>query len=167
MARDLSGATGAPVDVALVPPDEFAALPHGELDGEDLDVAAGDFRRQRSRRLAARRRRPRGGADAAHAPVPVAVPGDRPARLRQRADPPSRRHGSIAGGLLRYLVSFRGHPGFHEHCVERIFADVWTRCRPQALTVHARFTRRGGVDINPWRTSGDDAPPPNRRTARQ
>jgi 7-cyano-7-deazaguanine reductase len=69
--------------------------------------------------------------------------------------------------LYAYLLGFRQHPGFHEHCVERIFVDVWTRCRPQALAVHARFTRRGGVDINPWRTSDDGAPPPNRRTARQ
>ena len=51
--------------------------------------------------------------------------------------------------LLRYLVSYRRHPGFHEHCVERIFVDVAARCRRDALTVDARFTRRGGVDINP------------------
>ena len=56
-------------------------------------------------------------------------------------------------GLLRYLVSFRRHPGFHEHCVERIFADVWQRCRPEALSVYARFTRRGGIDINPYRST--------------
>ena len=69
--------------------------------------------------------------------------------------------------LLAYLVSFRRHPGFHEHCVERIFADVWQRCRPQWLAIQARFTRRGGVDINPWRSSGTEAPPANRRTTRQ
>ena len=70
-------------------------------------------------------------------------------------------------GLLRYLVSFRRHPGFHEHCVERIFADVWRRCAPATLAVYARFTRRGGIDINPWRTSGDEPAPANARTARQ
>ena len=70
-------------------------------------------------------------------------------------------------GLLRYLVSFRRHPGFHEHCVERIFADVWRRRRPQTLAVYARFTRRGGIDINPWRTSGDEPPPSAARTERQ
>jgi 7-cyano-7-deazaguanine reductase len=70
-------------------------------------------------------------------------------------------------GLLAYLLSFRRHPGFHEHCVERIFADLWRRCAPAALAVYARFTRRGGLDINPWRTSGNEAPPANRRTARQ
>jgi 7-cyano-7-deazaguanine reductase len=70
-------------------------------------------------------------------------------------------------GLLSYLVSFRKHPGFHEHCVERIFVDIWRRCRPEALSVHARFTRRGGIDINPYRTSGDEPAPPNARTAQQ
>ncbi|GAA4428166.1 NADPH-dependent 7-cyano-7-deazaguanine reductase QueF [Acidovorax lacteus] len=70
-------------------------------------------------------------------------------------------------GLLRYLVSFRNHNEFHEQCVERIFMDVWTRCRPVKLTVYARYTRRGGLDINPWRTSHPQALPPNVRTARQ
>jgi 7-cyano-7-deazaguanine reductase len=70
-------------------------------------------------------------------------------------------------GLLRYLVSFRRHPGFHEHCVEHIFADVWRRCRPQRLAVDARFTRRGGIDINPFRTSGDAEPSRGVRYARQ
>ncbi|MFT4196891.1 MAG: NADPH-dependent 7-cyano-7-deazaguanine reductase QueF [Pseudoxanthomonas sp.] len=54
-------------------------------------------------------------------------------------------------GLLRYLVSFRDHAGFHEQCVERIFADLLARCAPKKLSVEARYTRRGGLDINPWR----------------
>lgn len=57
------------------------------------------------------------------------------------------------GGLLRYLVSYRQHTGFHENCVERIFLDIQNRCRPQELEVRAQFTRRGGIDINPVRTS--------------
>lgn len=62
-------------------------------------------------------------------------------------------------GLLRYLVSFRDHCEFHEQCVERIFVDLRARCRPQALSVEARYTRRGGLDINPWRaTPGTPAP---------
>lgn len=66
-------------------------------------------------------------------------------------------------GLLRYLVSFRNHAEFHEQCVERIFQDVSTHCRPQALSVEARYTRRGGLDINPWRaTPGFPAPAPLR-----
>lgn len=69
--------------------------------------------------------------------------------------------------LLRYLVSYRCHAGFHEHCVERIFMDVARRCRPEKLTVLARFTRRGGLDINPFRTNAGAAHPDNVRTARQ
>ena len=71
------------------------------------------------------------------------------------------------GGLLRYLVSFRNHNEFHEQCVERIFADIRARCRPTQLSVYARYTRRGGLDINPYRTSHPQALPPNVRTARQ
>lgn len=70
-------------------------------------------------------------------------------------------------GLLRYIISFRDHNDFHEHCVERMFTDIWQRCRPTKLTVYARYTRRGGLDINPWRTSHPGAMPPSVRTARQ
>ena len=71
------------------------------------------------------------------------------------------------GGLLQYLVSFRNHNEFHEQCVERIFMDIWTRCRPTRLAVYARYTRRGGLDINPFRTSYPQGLPKNIRTARQ
>ena len=70
-------------------------------------------------------------------------------------------------GLLRYIISFRRHNDFHEHCVERMFMDIWQRCRPAKLSVTARYTRRGGLDINPWRTSHPAKPPANVRTARQ
>ncbi|MES2582747.1 MAG: NADPH-dependent 7-cyano-7-deazaguanine reductase QueF [Pseudomonadota bacterium] len=71
------------------------------------------------------------------------------------------------GGLLQYIVSYRNHNEFHEQCVERIFMDIWTRCKPTTLTVYARYTRRGGLDINPFRTSHPQALPRNTRTARQ
>ena len=70
-------------------------------------------------------------------------------------------------GLLQYIVSFRNHNEFHEQCVERIFMDIWRSCKPSKLEVYARYTRRGGVDINPWRTSHPMAAPVNIRTARQ
>ena len=70
-------------------------------------------------------------------------------------------------GLLQYLVSFRNHNEFHEQCVERIYMDLWTRCQPNRLAVYARYTRRGGLDINPFRSSYAQALPPNIRTARQ
>ena len=60
--------------------------------------------------------------------------------------------------LLRYLVSFRHHNEFHEQCVERIFNDILRFCQPEKLSVYARYTRRGGLDINPWRTNTDFTP---------
>lgn len=60
--------------------------------------------------------------------------------------------------LLRYLVSFRHHNEFHEQCVERIFHDILRFCRPEQLSVYARYTRRGGLDINPWRSNGKFRP---------
>ncbi len=71
------------------------------------------------------------------------------------------------GALLRYLVSFRNHNEFHEQCIERIYMDIWRRCRPVKLMVYGRYTRRGGLDINPVRTSHPIALPANIRTARQ
>ncbi len=70
-------------------------------------------------------------------------------------------------GLLQYIVSLRNHNEFHEHCVERIFMAIWQRCKPTRLTVYARYTRRGGLDINPYRTSVPGVLPSNVRLARQ
>lgn len=70
-------------------------------------------------------------------------------------------------GLLQYLVSFRQHQEFHEQCVERIFMDIWTRCQPQTLLVQARYTRRGGLDINPCRSSQPLSVWSNQRGVRQ
>jgi len=166
IARDLAQATGIAVGVALTLPQEFATLPHSELTGVCLDTLPLAFDR--------------------HEPAPEALVARGPAvaetlytRLFRSVCPvtgqPDFASVQLAyrgaridhAGLLRYLVSFRRHPGFHEHCVERIHTDVWQRCRREALSVYARFTRRGGIDINPWRTSGDDAAPPQARTARQ
>lgn len=71
------------------------------------------------------------------------------------------------GGLLAYIVSFRNHNEFHEQCVERIYMDIMRQCQPLRLEVYARYTRRGGLDINPWRTSHPKAVPASVRTARQ
>ena len=70
-------------------------------------------------------------------------------------------------GLLRYLVSFRDHAEFHEQCVERVYSDLLARCAPQWLSVEARYTRRGGLDINPWRGTPGMAPPAPVRAPRQ
>ncbi|MCX7042235.1 MAG: NADPH-dependent 7-cyano-7-deazaguanine reductase QueF, partial [Gammaproteobacteria bacterium] len=69
--------------------------------------------------------------------------------------------------LLRYLVSYREHDDFHEHCVERIFVDVLAICLPSRLSVYARYTRRGGLDINPFRATPGWLMPGNTRTSRQ
>ncbi|EKO3906230.1 NADPH-dependent 7-cyano-7-deazaguanine reductase QueF [Vibrio fluvialis] len=69
--------------------------------------------------------------------------------------------------LLRYIVSFREHNEFHEQCVERIFTDISRYCHPEHLTVLARYTRRGGLDINPYRSTEQAAPANNQRMARQ
>ncbi len=166
LARDLSAATGATVEATLATPDAFAASGRQELAGECLDtlplrvdafvpdpdaLATGGAIEARTwmTRLFRSVCPVTGQPDFASVQV----------GYRGRAIDPT--------GLLRYLVSFRRHPGFHEHCVERIFADIRERCAPQDLRVYARFTRRGGVDINPFRTSGDEPVPPNIPTAQQ
>lgn len=68
--------------------------------------------------------------------------------------------------LLRYIVSFRQHKGFHEQVVEQMFIDILRTCEPKGLTVYARFTRRGGIDINPFRSNFEE-PLPNIRLWRQ
>ena len=166
LARDLGAATGATVDVALTLPAGFAALPHAELSGEfldDLPIAAVDSEPAPEALVA-------GGPGVAEilctrlfrsvCPV-TGQPDYASVQLAYRGARIDR------AGLLRYLVSFRRHPGFHEHCVERMFTDVWRCCEPEALAVYARFTRRGGIDINPYRTSGGASSPAPARTARQ
>jgi len=71
-----------------------------------------------------------------------------------------------AAGLLNYIVSFRQHNDFHEACVERIFVDILERCATEKLTVYARYNRRGGLDINPFR-SNFETNPANARLWRQ
>jgi 7-cyano-7-deazaguanine reductase len=70
-------------------------------------------------------------------------------------------------GLLRYLIGFRQLGEFHEHCVETIFSDIKRHCKPDKLSVYARYTRRGGLDINPFRTDHNAPWPDNTRHARQ
>ena len=70
-------------------------------------------------------------------------------------------------GLLRYLIGFRKLNEFHEHCVETIFTDIKRQCKPDKLSVYARYTRRGGLDINPFRTDHNSPWPENVRHARQ
>ena len=166
IARDLSSATGATVAATLTLPANFGELHRKELDGQSIDEQALAAVRDE---LAPELLSAAGPAtaevlrsDLFRSVCPVTgQPDYASVQLAYRGARIDR------ASLLAYLVSFRRHPGFHEHCVERIFVDVWRRCRPESLSVYARFTRRGGIDINPYRTSGDEPPPANARTARQ
>ena len=62
------------------------------------------------------------------------------------------------GSLLRYIVSFREHNDFHEACLERMFMDLTTHCKTEKLSLYARYQRRGGIDINPFRSNFEDSP---------
>lgn len=75
-------------------------------------------------------------------------------------------HALDHAALLRYLISFRQHNEFHEQCVERIFTALWHHRKLQSLSVYARYTRRGGLDINPWRST-ETASAPDWRLVRQ
>lgn len=162
MVRDLSQAAGAPVLVDLLLPDRFGEVVLGEPQGVCVDDAlalaeadddlfgyeidplllttdAADNDAVVSETLFSRLFRSRcpvtGQPD--WATVHVSYTGPRIHR----------------DGLLRYLVSYREHQGFHEACVEQIYSHVLGQCRPETLEVCARFTRRGGIDINPVRST--------------
>ncbi|MCW8884241.1 MAG: NADPH-dependent 7-cyano-7-deazaguanine reductase QueF [Motiliproteus sp.] len=78
-------------------------------------------------------------------------------------------HGPVIdrAGLLQYLVSYREHGDFHEQCVEQIFMDLLQQCKPTELTVYARYVRRGGLDINPYRSTDRSTGAENKRLVRQ
>ena len=167
LQRDLSAASGADVAVALVEPANFAGQAVRELEGESIDGLAIDIDDYGPPNAAHLRRLDEAVVEEtlvshllkSNCPV-TGQPDWASVQVRYRGARIDR------AGLLRYLVSFREHAGFHEQCVERIFVDLQHRCAPDRLAVYARYTRRGGLDINPWR--GDLAvSPPNPRGARQ
>ncbi|MHC0449383.1 MAG: hypothetical protein ACRY3E_04790 [Candidatus Lariskella arthropodorum] len=69
--------------------------------------------------------------------------------------------------MLQYLISYRNHSEFHEQCIERIFMDIMKYCKPKSLTIYARYTRRGGIDINPFRSTESNTNISNLRLIRQ
>jgi 7-cyano-7-deazaguanine reductase len=162
IGADLSGCAGGEVDVAWGLP-AFARDDGICIDG--LDIAVDDFGPPNASHL----RRDEGAQveETLHSALlksncPVTGQPDW-ASVRIAYRGPRIDH----EGLLRYLVSFREHCEFHEQCVERIFSDVMRACEPHSLCVEARYTRRGGLDINPWRATPDRAPPPWARDLRQ
>jgi 7-cyano-7-deazaguanine reductase len=166
LTQDLSRACGSPVEVLLKSAEIFEQERIEELPGESLDRLEVDFSEYRV------------NPDFLDAGAPVVEetlvsnllktncpisgqPDWAAIQIRYRGPRLDR------AGLLRYLVSYRLHQDFHENCVEKIFMDLWLRCRPEKLTVYARYTRRGGIDINPFRTNFETTPLVRSRTARQ
>lgn len=168
LQRDLSIACGAPVTVALTPPERFADLQVQALAGVSIDHADTDISHYgppQPEVLSVAS----GPAveeclttDALKSNCPVTGQPDW-ASLQIRYRGPRIDHAA----LLRYIVGYREHADFHEHCVERIFCDLQARCAPERLLVYARYTRRGGLDINPWRSSEACSAPHNLRLPRQ
>jgi 7-cyano-7-deazaguanine reductase len=166
LAADLGRGFGAPVAVELIGARAFARLRLAELSGEvidDLAIEVHDYS-PRPDLLAA------SGPAVEEALVSHLFKSNCPVtgqpdwgsvQVRYRGPRIDR------AGLLRYLVSFRQHAGLHEHCVERIFVELRERCRTEKLTVYARFTRRGGIDINPFRSDWEPPPRGGARSARQ
>ncbi|OWY39839.1 NADPH-dependent 7-cyano-7-deazaguanine reductase QueF [Xenophilus sp. AP218F] len=167
LARDLSAAAGAEVAVSILLPPAFAAERVRELDGEyidDLDIEVDRY-----------------------APCPDILRADPAAIVSETLCSNLLKSNCLVTGqpdwgsvsirytgpkmdreaLLRYLIGFRQHNEFHEQCVERIFVDLLRACAPAQLTVYARYTRRGGLDINPWRSNFETPPQDNVRAARQ
>ncbi|OHX19868.1 NADPH-dependent 7-cyano-7-deazaguanine reductase QueF [Chromobacterium sphagni] len=167
LAGDLSEAAGAQVEVGITLPRDFAAEQVRELAGEyidDLDIAVDSY-----------------------APCPHILQADAADIVSETLCSNLLKSNCLVTGqpdwgsvairytgpridreaLLRYLIGFRQHNEFHEQCVERIFVDVLRACAPEQLTVYARYTRRGGLDINPWRSNFESAPQDNVRAARQ
>lgn len=165
IARDLSAAAGATVQVSLIPPQavvrRFGAIPGVLLDDLEVDIR---YYQPRPELLSAPGPEV---AETLHSHLlksnclVTGQPDWGSVALRYRGPAIDR------AGLLAYIVSFREHNEFHEQCVERIFGDVLSRCRPAELAVWARYTRRGGLDINPFRSTDRDFDPGNLADPRQ
>ena len=169
LRADLSNAFGATVQVKLTLAEDFGKLRMGELDGlllDRLDIEVDRYEPAPSLLK----------ANAAEAPVEETLvshllksnclvtnqPDWASVQVRYVGHPIDQE------GLLRYLIGFRTHQEFHEQCVERIFMDILRECQPAKLLVTARYTRRGGIDINPWRSNFSlSKMPSNERNARQ
>jgi 7-cyano-7-deazaguanine reductase len=168
LRHDLSNAVGAPVHIKLITPETFESVKMGELEGlllDRLDIEIDQYTPSPALLTARHEEAPvqetlvshllksnclvTGQPDWASVQIVYAGP-----QIDQE-------------GLLKYLIGFREHNEFHEQCVERIFVDILRQCRPSRLAVYARYTRRGGLDINPWRANFSTGKPLNLRTARQ
>jgi 7-cyano-7-deazaguanine reductase len=168
LVHDLSQAAGGQVSVVLTPAASANAASIEMLEGElidDLPLEISHYGPPQPEFLASNAERRADEVLVSHllkSNCPVTGQPDWASVQIRYAGPRIARD-----GLLRYLVSFRQHADFHEQCVERIFVDILQRCRPSRLAVYARYTRRGGLDINPFRATPGMLLPGNPRTARQ
>ncbi|TKC89642.1 NADPH-dependent 7-cyano-7-deazaguanine reductase QueF [Trinickia terrae] len=169
LKRDVSAAAGASVSVRLATPSaEFAKLKLEEFEGlslDRLDLDADVYHPDPSLLKAALNEAPVEEtlfSNLLKSNCPVTGQPDW-GSVQVHYVGPQIDH----AGLLRYIISYRSHTGFHEQCVERIFVDIMRECQPVKLAVYARYTRRGGLDINPFRTSYNLPMPDNARLARQ
>ncbi|MBZ9557354.1 MULTISPECIES: NADPH-dependent 7-cyano-7-deazaguanine reductase QueF [unclassified Modicisalibacter] len=165
LRRDLGDAAGRPVSVDLLAVDDAElaprALPGECIDG--LEIAVDDYIPNADLLRAG----PDSVAETLHSHLlksncPVTGQPDWGSVLIRYRGPRLDRE-----GLLRYLIGFRQHQDFHEHCVEHIFTDLMERASPERLLVMARYVRRGGLDISPWRATPGETPPLPLRLARQ
>ncbi len=162
------GVLRATAGVRLVLPEQFDAEPVHELDGlsiDRLDVECTHYQPAPQLLTAALDEKPVAETLVSHLLKSNCLVTGQPdwGSVQIRYSGPQ----IDQAGLLQYIVSFRNHNEFHEQCVERIYMDILARCKPTQLSVYARYTRRGGLDINPWRSSHPQRPPANVRTARQ
>ncbi len=155
MSQDLTGAAGSPVDVCLLGAEEFADELFGTLPGDNLDhqdmTIEGYSLEPGLLEGAADTSRPVEETLYSHLLKSNCLVTDQPdwgsLLIRYQGGKIDRE------ALLRYIISFRLHNEFHEQCVERIYTDLMRFCQPEKLTVYARYTRRGGLDINPYRSN--------------
>jgi len=155
MRRDLAHATRADVDVRIEGPEAERSSRIGTFPGVCIDAEPGRFTYGP---VDASRLRTSGKdvieetlySHLLRSNCPVTDQPDMGSVLvRYRGRPIHR------GGLLEYIVSYREHNAFHESCVEQMFMDIRARCVPERLSVYARYTRRGGLDINPYRSDAE------------
>jgi len=168
LQHDLSDATGGSVQVRLVTEADLGKQKMGELDGlllDRLDIETDIYEPDPTLLSADQEESPVEETLVSHLLKSNCLVTGQPdwgsVQIRYVGAPIDQE------GLLKYLISFRNHNEFHEQCVERIFTDVMRMCKPVKLAVYARYTRRGGLDINPFRTNYNTPWPDNRRNARQ
>ena len=167
LQADLSACAGEPVEVKLILPEQFSSLQFQEFNGtllDSLDVEIDQYSPNTQYLTVAKSEAGVQETLVSHLLKSNCLITSQPdwASIQIKYEGKAIEH----EGLLKYLISFRQHNEFHEQCVERIYNDIMFHCKPDKLTVCARYTRRGGLDINPFR-SNYEAPYANHRQARQ